>query len=330
MSIAAWEFDGQYFKGKRALVTGAAGFLGSHIVDKLLAFKCQVVGVDNLSTGNLHNLASAQQNPLFSFLEEDVTNPLPFKEGFDLILHFASPASPVDYRRLSIETMMANALGTKYLLDLALRSEAVFLLASTSEVYGDPLVHPQLESYWGNVNPIGPRACYDESKRFAEALTMEYHRRYGLDVRIARIFNTYGPRMRLDDGRVVPNFIIQALRGKPLTIYGNGLQTRSFVYVADEVDGLLRLVAAPKAKGEVVNLGNPEEKTILEFAQIVAELCGCACQIEYKAPLPDDPIQRCPDITKARTLLGWEPKTPLKDGLRETIAYFRELLITIR
>lgn len=326
MSTVAWEFKEEDFKGKKALVTGAAGFLGSHLVDRLLASGCQVVGVDNFSTGNPRNLFLAQQNPLFSFFAADVTEWSPPGADFDFIFHLASPASPVDYRRLSIETMLVNALGTKKLLDLASETGAVFLLASTSEVYGDPVVHPQPETYWGNVNPIGPRACYDESKRFAEALTMEYHRRYGLDVRIARIFNTYGPRMRLDDGRVVPNFISQALKGEPLTVYGNGQQTRSFVYVDDEIEGLLRLAAAPHAAGEVVNLGNPEEKSILEFAQIVSELCGSPCQVEYRELPPDDPARRCPDISKARKLLGWEPKTPLAVGLKQTIAYFRETL----
>lgn len=326
MSTAAWVFDTKHFIDKRVLVTGAAGFLASHMIDRLLSYGSVVTGTDNLSTGNLENLAEARKSPNFSFIRHDVVGKLPVKGSFDFVVHLASPASPVDYHRLSIETMMVNGLGTKNLLDLALESGAVFLLASTSEVYGDPLVHPQKESYWGNVNPNGPRACYDESKRFAEALTMEYYRRYGLDVRIARIFNTYGPRMGLHDGRVVPNFISQALQGKPLTVYGDGRQTRSFVYVMDEVDGLLRLLSAPDMAGEVVNLGNPEERSILEFARIIAELCGCECRIEYKELPQDDPMQRCPDITKAKALLGWEPKTALPEGLRQTIVYFETML----
>lgn len=326
MSTAVWEFKEVHFQGKKALVTGAAGFLGSHLVDRLLAAGCRVVGADNFSTGNLANLSTALKNSLFSFKKADITENLVLEADFDFIFHLASPASPVDYRRFSIETMLVNALGTKKLLDLAREKGAVFLLASTSEVYGDPLVHPQPETYWGNVNPTGPRACYDESKRFAEALTVEYHRRYDLDVRIARIFNTYGPRMRLNDGRVVPNFISQALRGEPLTVYGDGRQTRSFVYVDDEIDGLLRLAAAPHAAGEVVNLGNPEEKSILEFAQLVAHLVGVKCRIEYKELPVDDPARRCPDISKARKLLSWQPKTPLEEGLRATIAFFKQEL----
>jgi len=298
------------------------------MTDRLLSFGCRVTGMDNLSTGAVDNLAAAMQNPNFKFVRHDVVSELPLEGPFDFVAHLASPASPVDYRRLSIETMLVNGPGTKNVLDLALESGAVFLLASTSEVYGDPLVHPQKETYWGNVNPTGPRACYDESKRFAEALTMEYHRRHGLDVRIARIFNTFGPRIRPDDGRVVPNFIVQALRREPLTVYGDGQQTRSFLYVADQIEGLLQLLAAPGANGEVVNIGNPEERTILEFARIVSELCGSEYRIEHRELPPDDPSRRCPDITKARALLGWEPKTPLHEGLAQTAAYFRRMLLT--
>ena len=325
MSTAAWEFDPAVFQGRRALISGAAGFLGSHLTDRLLSFGCKVTGIDNLSTGTRENLVLAWKNPDFGFIEADIVRELPVSGALDFIAHLASPASPVDYRRLSIETMLVNGFGTKNLLDLALESGAVFLLASTSEVYGDPLVHPQRETYWGNVNPTGERACYDESKRFAEALAMEYRRCYKLDVRIARIFNTYGPRMRQEDGRVVPNFIIQALRGEPLTIYGDGRQTRSFLYVDDQIEGLLRLLAAPHAQGEVVNIGNPEEKSILEFARAVTEICGCEYRIEHKELPPDDPARRCPDITKARQLLGWEPKTSLAEGLRQTAAFFRKL-----
>lgn len=326
MSIAAWEFDPACFGDKHILISGAAGFLGSHMVDALLSVGGRVTGVDNLSTGNLENLAEARKNPNFYFIRHDVVGELPVKGPFDFVAHLASPASPVDYHRLGIETMLVNSLGTKNLLDLVRASNAVFLLASTSEVYGDPLVHPQEETYWGNVNPTGPRACYDESKRFAEALTMEYHRRYGLNVRIARIFNTYGPRMRPHDGRVVSNFITQALKGEPLTIYGDGQQTRSFVYVTDEIDGLLRLLAAPHAKGEAVNIGNPEERTIINFAEVTAELCGREFKAEFRELPLDDPSRRCPDITKARALLGWEPGIPIREGLSRTIAYFRNLV----
>ncbi|MEW6183486.1 MAG: UDP-glucuronic acid decarboxylase family protein [Bacillota bacterium] len=326
MSIAAWEFDPACFRDKHILISGAAGFLGSHMVDALLSAGGRVTGVDNLSTGNLENLAEARKNPNFSFIRHDVVGEVPLKGLVDYVAHLASPASPVDYHRLSIETMLVNSLGTKNLLDLAQASSAVFLLASTSEVYGDPLVHPQKEAYWGNVNPTGPRACYDESKRFAEALTMEYHRRYGLNVRIARIFNTYGPRMRPHDGRVVSNFITQSLKDEPLTIYGDGRQTRSFVYVKDEIDGLVRLLAAPHVTGKAVNIGNPEERTILNFAEMIAELCGRDFKTEFRELPLDDPLRRCPDISKARALLGWEPGIPIRDGLSRTISYFKNIL----
>jgi len=241
---------------------------------------------------------------------------------YNYIWHLASPASPVDYRHLSIETMLVNSVGTKKMLDLALKHEAKFLLASTSEAYGDPLAHPQPEYYWGNVNPVGERACYDESKRFAEALTMEYHRNYKLDARIIRIFNTYGPRMRINDGRVVPNFICQALQNKPLTIYGDGSQTRSFNYVTDEVEGILRAMIYENTNGEIINIGNPHECSVLEFAEVIARLCEVNLIIEYKRLPPDDPTRRCPDISKARTLLGWEPSVPLEQGIALTIDYF--------
>ena len=311
-----------------SLVTGAAGFLGSHLVDRLLGEGHLVVGVDNLSTGSIRNLEHViGTEEHFIFVRGDVTKPLDLPAfHYDYVWHLASPASPKDYRRLSIETMMTNAIGTKNMLDLAAANNAKFLLASTSETYGDPQVHPQSEDYWGNVNPIGERACYDESKRFAEALTMEYYRQYGVNVRIVRIFNTYGPRMQISDGRVVPNFICQALRGEPLTVYGDGSQTRSFVFVDDEIDGIFRAMTCDGTEGEVFNLGNPEECTILEFARIIAELCGVELNVTYKPLPPDDPRKRCPDISKARTALGWAPATPLKEGLRITLDYFASMI----
>jgi nucleoside-diphosphate-sugar epimerase len=310
--------------GPVSLVTGAGGFIGSHLVDRLLFEGHRVIGIDNLCTGNLNNLQNAlSDKDRAFFIEADVTESFELPDlPVNFIWHLASPASPLDYRRLSIETMLVNSVGSKRLLDIAVKHNAKFLLASTSEAYGDPLAHPQTETYWGNVNPIGERACYDESKRFAEALTLEYCRRYGLDARVIRIFNTYGPRMQITDGRVVPNFINQALRGEPLTVYGDGSQTRSFVYVKDEVEGILRAMFCEHTKGEVINLGNPEEYSILEFAEIVARLCGVEMSVVYK-PLPaDDPTRRCPDINKARNLLGWEPSTPLEQGLSATIDYF--------
>lgn len=308
-----------------SLVTGAAGFLGSHLVDRLLAEGHVVVGVDNLSTGRVENLAGAMKSPNFIFVRADITRDFDLPDlRYAYVWHLASPASPRDYRRLSIETMMVNALGTKKMLDLALAHNARFLLASTSEVYGDPEVHPQPEDYWGHVNPVGARACYDEGKRFAEALTMEYHRRHGLDVRIVRIFNTYGPRMQAKDGRVVPNFICQALRGEPLTVYGNGDQTRSLCYVDDLIEGLVLAMGEPGIAGEVFNLGNPEEYTVQQLAEVVAGICGVPLQVVHVPLPPDDPRRRRPDITKARHLLGWEPRTSLAEGLRQTVSYFRE------
>ncbi|OPX84715.1 MAG: UDP-glucose 4-epimerase [Pelotomaculum sp. PtaB.Bin104] len=307
-----------------SLVTGAAGFLGSHLVDRLLSKGHQVVGIDNLSTGNPENLKNAlSDKKKFHFIQADVTlNPELPELKYDYIWHLASPASPVDYRRLSIETLLVNSAGTKNILDIALRHKAKFLLASTSEVYGDPLVHPQKEDYWGNVNPIGERACYDESKRFAEALTTEYRRRFGLDARIIRIFNTYGPRMRIQDGRVIPNFISQALRGEPLTVYGNGNQTRSFVYIDNEVEGIMRAMFYENTDGEVINIGNPQEYTILEVARIVAQLCRVELNIIYESLPSDDPTRRSPDLSKARALLGWKPSIPFEIGLTKTIDYF--------
>ncbi len=308
----------------RAVVTGGAGFLGSHLCERLLAEGHRVTAVDNLLTGSRDNLAHLVDHPAFSFVEHDVTRPFEIDGEVDYVLHFASPASPIDYLELPIQTLKVGSLGTHNALGLAKAKSARFLLASTSEVYGDPLIHPQPETYWGNVNPIGPRGVYDEAKRFAEAMAMAYHRVHGLEVRIVRIFNTYGPRMRLRDGRVVPNFMSQALLGKPLTVYGDGGQTRSFCYVSDLIDGIYRLLLSD-AKSPV-NIGNPHEMTILQFAERIKALTGSDSPIVFE-PLPeDDPKTRQPDITLARTLLGWEPKVDLDPGLERTITYFRSAL----
>ena len=308
----------------RLLITGAAGFLGSHLCDRFLADGHEVVGVDNFLTGSPRNLAHLEDEPRFTFLEQDVTEPLAIEGALGGVLHLASPASPVDYLELPIETLEVGSLGTRNALELAQEKGARFLLASTSEIYGDPLEHPQRESYWGNVNPIGPRSVYDEAKRFAEALTMAYHRTREVDTRIARIFNTYGPRMRPGDGRVVTNFVVQALRGEPLTVYGDGSQTRSFCYVEDEADGLFRLFMSEVV--DPVNLGNPNEFTIRELAETILQLTGSASVIEER-PLPeDDPKVRRPDITRAKELLGWEPRVQLREGLERTLPYLRELV----
>ncbi len=305
----------------RLVVSGAAGFIGSHLCDRLLADGHEVVGLDNLLTGSMENLAHLEDHPRFRFILHDVTQPVEVDGVIDGVLHLASPASPKDYLEHPIETLDVGSRGTREMLELARKHGARFLLTSTSECYGDPLVHPQTETYWGNVNPVGLRSCYDESKRFAEALTMAYHRVHGLRTNIARIFNTYGPRMKLDDGRVVPSFLDQALRGEPLTVFGDGSQTRSFCYVSDLVDGLCRLMLS--SERHPVNLGNPQEMTILEFAHSILRLTGADSKIEFR-PLPqDDPKKRRPDISRARKILGWEPKVPLDEGLRETIRYFR-------
>ena len=305
----------------RVLVTGAAGFLGSHLVDKFLALGYEVLGMDNHITGNPANLEHLSANPRFHFTNQDVTHYIDVAGPLDGVLHFASPASPVDYLELPIQTLKVGALGTHKALGLSMAKRARFLLASTSEVYGDPLVHPQPESYWGNVNPVGPRGVYDEAKRFAEALTMAYHRFHHLDTRIVRIFNTYGPRMRPSDGRVVSNFIVQALRGEPLTIYGDGSQTRSFCYVDDLIEGIVRLFE--RGTTEPTNLGNPHEFTVRQLAERVLALTGSRSAV-VEGPLPvDDPQVRQPDITYARTTLDWEPQVGLDDGLRRTIEYFR-------
>jgi dTDP-glucose 4,6-dehydratase len=311
---------------QRVLITGAAGFLGSHLAGRFLTEGYEVVGVDNFVTGSEQNIAVLQEREGFSFLHHDISTPLYVGEELDGVLHFASPASPVDYLELPIQTLKVGSLGTHNMLGLALGKSARFLLASTSEVYGDPEVHPQTEDYWGNVNPVGVRGVYDEAKRFAEAMTMAYHRYHGVDTRIVRIFNTYGPSMRPADGRVVSNFIVQALRNEPLTIYGDGSQTRSFCYVTDEVDGIFRLFHSDRI--EPTNVGNPDEFTISELAELVIEETGSRSGIE-SLPLPaDDPKVRCPDISVAREILGWEPATTLQEGLKKTVPYFRNLVET--
>jgi dTDP-glucose 4,6-dehydratase len=305
---------------KRALVTGGAGFLGSHLCGRLLDEGLEVVCMDNLITGSLDNIESSFGRDGFTFVQHDVTNFIHVPGALDYILHFASPASPIDYLKLPIQTLKVGSLGTHKALGLAKSKGARFLLASTSEVYGDPLVHPQPENYWGNVNPVGPRGVYDEAKRFAEAITMAYQRHHGVDTRIVRIFNTYGPRMRAGDGRVVPTFICQALAGEPLTAFGDGSQTRSFCFVADLIEGIWRLLNSDHA--DPMNIGNPSEMTVLEFAREIIRLTGSKSEIVF-TPLPeDDPKVRQPDISLARRVLGWEPMVSLADGLEETIAFF--------
>ncbi len=305
----------------RILVTGAAGFLGSHLSDRLLAEGHSVVGMDNFLTGHPDNIAHLMGNTRFQFIQHDVTNYVYVEGALDGVLHFASPASPIDYLEKPIQTLKVGSLGTHKTLGLAKAKGARFLIASTSEVYGDPQVHPQPESYWGHVNPIGPRGVYDEAKRFAEAMTMAYHRFHGVETRIVRIFNTYGPRMRPNDGRVVSNFIVQALRGDPITIYGDGSQTRSFCYVSDLIDGIYRLFQSDRS--DPVNIGNPGEFTVRQLAERVIQLTGSSSEIVSR-PLPeDDPKVRKPDITRARERLGWEPQVQLDEGLRRTIDFFR-------
>ena len=306
----------------RVAITGAAGFLGSHLVDRFLAEGCEVVGVDNFITGSRRNLAHLEGHRRFRLVDHDISRPLYVDRRLDGVLHFASPASPVDYLEFPIQTLKVGSLGTHNTLGLARRHRARYLLASTSEVYGDPRVHPQPESYWGNVNPVGPRGVYDEAKRFAEAMTMAYHRAHGLDTRIVRIFNTYGSRMRPGDGRVVSNFIVQGLRGEPMTVYGDGSQTRSFCFVDDSVEGVFRLFHSSRV--DPVNIGNPDEFTIGELARIVMEETGSSVQPE-SLPLPvDDPAVRRPDIRVARTALGWSPAVGLREGLGRTVPYFRD------
>jgi nucleoside-diphosphate-sugar epimerase len=308
----------------RVVVTGGAGFIGSHLCEQLLARGDAVVCVDNLVTGRAINLSSFRDDKRFTFLQHDVSTGIPVDGPVDAVLHFASPASPPAYLALPIETLLAGSEGTRHALELAWRNDARVLVASTSEIYGDPLEHPQRETYWGNVNTIGPRSVYDEAKRFAEAITMAYHRTHDVDTALIRIFNTYGERMRPDDGRVVSNFIVQALAGKPLTIYGDGSQTRSFCHVSDEVRGILALLDSDVH--EPVNVGNPNEFTMLELAEVVREVVGGTSEVVFE-PLPiDDPTQRRPDITRARTLLGWEPVVQLRDGVERTAAWFRQEL----
>ncbi|HVP05091.1 MAG TPA: UDP-glucuronic acid decarboxylase family protein [Dehalococcoidia bacterium] len=309
-----------------SIVTGGAGFIGSHLCDRLLELDHRVVCVDNLCTGNRQNVAHLEGNARFTFRESDVRLPLHWTEPVDYIFHLASPASPVAYFQIPVETATVNAVGTWEMLKLAQRTGARFLLTSTSEIYGDPLQHPQTESYWGNVSSIGPRSCYDEGKRFAEALTMSYHRANGLDVRIVRIFNTYGPRSDPNDGRMVPNFIKQSLQGRPLTVFGDGSQTRSLCYVDDLVDGLMGVMFAASGNGEAINLGNPDEHTILEYAELIKELTGSSSEIVMEPAREEEPMRRKPDITKAKVRLGWVPGTNLREGLTETVNWFRALL----
>jgi len=304
----------------RVLVTGAAGFLGSHLTDRLLGEGHTVIGVDNLCTGNLDNIAHLSSEPRFRFEEHDICQPFDFGQ-VDYVFDFASPASPPEYLRLGIETLRVGSVGVENTLQIAAKYNAGFLHASTSECYGDPLEHPQRESYWGNVNPVGPRSVYDEAKRFAEAMVMAYHRSRGVNTHLVRIFNTYGPRLHPSDGRVISNFIMQALRGEPLTIYGDGSQTRSFCYVDDLIEGILRLSRCDEHFP--VNIGNPGEFTILECAQAVLEVTGSKSELRFEDLPEDDPTRRCPDITKARALLGWEPRITLKEGLQKSLEFFR-------
>ncbi len=308
----------------KSLIAGGAGFIGAHLVEKLLQVGHQVICLDNFITGRRENIASFLKNPKFSLIEEDITkfSILNFKFSIDFIYHLASPASPVDYQKYPIETLMTNSLGTYHLLELAKQNQARFLLASTSEVYGDPQEHPQKETYWGNANPVGPRACYDEAKRFAEALGVNYQRQFNLDLRISRIFNTYGPKMRSDDGRVVSTFINQALRDEPITVFGQGQQTRSFCFVSDMVDGLLKAMNNEQTNGEIFNLGSPEEIRIIDLAKLIKAMTQSRSVIKFESLPTDDPVKRQPDISQAKKILKWQPMIGLEEGLRKTIDYY--------
>lgn len=308
----------------KVLVTGGAGFIGSHLCDRLAEMGHEVMAADNLLTGYRENIAHLESHSRFRFLFHDVVEPIS-ESNWDAIFHLASPASPVGYGRYPLETLLVNSIGTYHLLELAQRCGAIFLLASTSEVYGDPLEHPQAETYWGNVNPVGPRACYDEGKRFAEALTTTYIER-GVDARIVRIFNTYGPRNHPRDGRIIPNFITQALRSEPITVYGDGLQTRSFCYVSDMVDGIVQAFGQGSARSQVINLGNPDERSVLEIAQRIKAITSSESPIVHCPPREEEIARRCPDIRRAQQFLGWQPRVSLDEGLEKTIAWFRERL----
>nr|WP_276698472.1 UDP-glucuronic acid decarboxylase family protein [Methanobacterium formicicum] len=307
---------------RNILISGAAGFIGSHLCDKFLENSYHVIGVDNFLTGTPKNIEHLLEMENFEFIHHDITAPLELN-SVDLILHFACPASPVDYLKFPLETMKVNSVGTLNMLEIAKKHDARYIFASTSEIYGDPTVHPQSESYWGNVNPIGPRSVYDEAKRFSEAISMSYFREQSLDMRIIRIFNTYGPRMKSNDGRVVPNFITQALNMENITVYGNGDQTRSFCYITDLIEGIFEIALTDNLKGEIMNLGNPEEYKIIDLAKIIIEKTSSESQIIYKSLPEDDPKQRCPDITKIKGLTGWQPKVSLKEGINLTIDYFK-------
>ena len=310
--------------GNTVLITGVAGFLGSHLAERFLKEDFRVIGLDNFITGSPDNIAHLLENENFKFVKYNVINFLWFSEKIDIILHFASPASPKDYLKHPIHTMKVDSIGTLNTLGLAKAKKARYVLASTSEVYGDPEVHPQPESYWGNVNPIGPRSVYDEAKRFAEALTMAYHREHNIDVRIVRIFNTYGPRMRVDDGRVIPSFIMSALKGEPIIVYGDGNQTRSFCYVDDLVEAVFRIATYDGIEGEVFNAGNPEEYKIIDVAKIIKEKTGSKSPITFEKSMPDDPKRRKPDISKIKKVLGWEPKVSFDEGIQRTIEWFKK------